>query len=94
MKSNKEYRFSDNPQEKIFHDKFIEMFTGTTSAKRTLSSIIFGWSNSAQTIPNSDLTSGEEDICLNIIQWLGSPIGISFLRECGFEQVPPKIKKI
>ena len=84
MKTNKEYRFKDNPKEKEMHDKFIEMFKRDSSANRCLSAIIFGWQNDNQTTPERYLTYDEENICLNLIQWLGSPVGQSFLRECGF----------
>ena len=84
MKSNKEHRFLDNPKEKEFHDKFIEMFTRDNSVNKSLSAIVFGWSNGTQTIPNEYLSEREEDICLNIVQWLGTPVGQSFLSNCGF----------
>lgn len=84
MKSNKEYRFIDNPKEKELHDKFIEMFTSDSSERNALSSIIFGWENDRQDYPKKYLTEDEENICLNMIQWLGSPVGQSFLKECGF----------
>jgi hypothetical protein len=84
MKTNKEYRFKDNLKEKEMHDKFIEMFKRDSSANICLSAIIFGWQNDNQTTPERYLTDDEEDICLNLIQWLGSPVGQSFLRECGF----------
>jgi hypothetical protein len=84
MESNKEYRFKDNPKEKEFHDAFIKLFKQSSSANKTLSAIIFGWSDNKQNIPNKWLTEDEENICLNMIQWLGSPVGQSFLLECGF----------
>lgn len=85
MKSNKEYRFEDNPKEKQFHDKFKEMFERDNMAKTSLSGIIFGWKNEG-TVPNRYLTNAEENICLNLIQWLGSPVGQDFLNECGFKE--------
>lgn len=84
MKTNKQYRFNDNPQEQIFHDKFKEMFERDNMSKRTLSGIIFGWQDGTQNLPNQNLTEGEESICLNLIQWLGSPVGQGFLENCGF----------
>lgn len=84
MKSNKTYRFKDNPQEKIFHDKFLQEFERGNGLHR-LSGIVFGWEDSAQRWPKSYLTEREADICINLIQWLGSPVGQSFLEECGFE---------
>lgn len=84
MKSNKEYRFKDNPKEQEFHDKFKEMFEERGRTYKTLSAIIFGWEDDRQLYPKEFLTEKEEDICLNLIQWLGSPIGKGFLDSCGF----------
>jgi hypothetical protein len=79
MKSNKTNRFESNPDEKVFHDKFKERYENNTT---TLSGIIFGWTNDYQDNPKRYLTEEEEDICLNLIQWLGSPVGNRFLQEC------------
>lgn len=84
MKGTKEYRFKDNPLEKKFHDEFIDYFTDTHSVHKALSGIVNGWSNNRQDQPNEWLTKKEEIICVNLIQWLGSPVGIGFLRDCGF----------
>jgi hypothetical protein len=89
MKSNKEYRFKDNQEEQKFHDKFKEMFERDNMAKNALSAIVFGWENDRQNYPKEYLTEKEEDICLNLIQWLGSPVGQGFLESCGF--VPKSI---
>lgn len=82
MKTNKEYRFKDNPEEKIYHDEFIDMFTNSFTSIETLSSIIFGWKDGRQNVAKERLTEDEENICLNLIQWLGSPIGQSFVKKC------------
>ena len=89
MKTNKEYRFQDNPKEKEFHDKFKGMFDLDYTNSLLLSAIIFGWDDDRQSYPKEYLTEREEDICLNLIQWLGSPVGQGFLDNCGFI---PKIK--
>ena len=60
MKTNKEYRFKDNPKEKEMHDKFIELFKRDNSAHKSLSAIIFGWQNDSQTTPNRYLNNDEE----------------------------------
>lgn len=83
MKGNKEYRFKDNPKEKEFHDKFIAMFNRDGSRK-SLSAIVNGWSDNRQNQPKEWLSEKEEVICVNLIQWLGSPVGQGFLAECGF----------
>lgn len=79
MESNKTNRFHSNPKEKIFHDKFKERFENNQT---TLSGMIFGWTNDYQDNPKRYLTDEEQDICLNLIQWLGSPVGDRFLEEC------------
>lgn len=79
MKSNKEYRFKNNPIEKVFHDKFLEKFV---NGNKDLSAIVFGWSNVHQTTPIKLLTTEQEDICINLIQWLGSHVGQVFLEDC------------
>ncbi len=45
--------------------------------------IVFGhdWDS---TLPKDYLTEKEKRIVLSTIQWLGSPIGRSFLERCGF----------
>jgi len=84
MKSNKEYRFKDNPKEQEFHNRFKEMFEISSTTRNSLSAIVFGWKDASQNYPNQYLTEKEEDICLNLIQWLGSPVGQGFLDSCGF----------
>lgn len=84
MKSNKTYRFETNPQEKVLHDQFIKEFDGERGSF-LLSAIIFGWVDGRQSYPKEFLTEKEEDICLNLIQWLGSPVGQGFLDQCGYE---------
>lgn len=86
MRTNKEYRFKDNPKEKEFHDKFIEMFNSSSMANVTLSAIVFGWENDRQQYPKRFLDENEKEVVINIIQWLGSPVGQGFLNECGFSQ--------
>ena len=84
MKSNKEYRLKENQKEQEFHDKFKEMFELSNTTRNSLSAIIFGWKDASQNYPEKFLTEREEDICLNLIQWLGSPVGQGFLKSCGF----------
>lgn len=81
MKTNKEYRFIDNPKEQEFHDKFKEMFNNNSV---TLNAVIFGWRDDCQNYPKDHLSAKEKDICINLIQWLGSPVGQGFLNNCGF----------
>lgn len=87
MKGNKQYRFIENPEEKLFYDKFIEQFNRDSMAHRTLSMIVIGIDDNNSTQPKRILTEEEETICVNLIQWLGSPVGQGFLRDCGYVKV-------
>jgi len=40
--------------------------------------------------PKNYLTDHEKSIVFTTLQWLGSPVGQSFLSECGFEQKESK----
>lgn len=81
METKKAYRLADNPKEKELHDKFKKEFERDNLK---LSAIVFGWGNNNQSYPKDWLSEREEDICLSLIQWLGSHVGQSFLDSCGF----------
>lgn len=85
MEGYKTYRHKNNPVEKELHDKFIGEYVENDMSTNILEKIIFGCSNDAQTIPNDYLSDREKRIVISTIQWLGSPVGQGFLRECGFE---------
>lgn len=84
MKGDKEYRFKDNPEEKLFHDKFIEKFGQDYMGTRALSMVVTGIDERYPYYPEKHLSVEEENMCLNLIQWLGSPVGNGFLRDCGY----------
>ena len=89
MEGYKTYRHSSNPKEKELHDKFKEQFIDcedrTGNEKNFINKIVFGCSDAAQAIPNDTLSDREKKIVLSTIQWLGSPVGQSFLRDCDIE---------
>jgi hypothetical protein len=78
MKGLKTYRHKSNSQEKEFHDKFIKQH-----ADNDMSMIVFP-PNGDGLSPSEYLSRREESIVITTIQWLGSPVGQGFLRECGF----------
>jgi len=78
MEGFKTYRHDSNPKEKELHDKFIEMFGSSME-------LIPLTLNSRGTGSDDFLSEREEKIVISTIQWLGSPVGQSFLRSCGFE---------
>jgi hypothetical protein len=80
MKSFKEYRFENNPQEKIFVEQFIK----DHEFYNDIDLIIFGHPSNSMT-PKDYLSDREKNIVVSTIQWLGSPVGQHFLYSCGFE---------
>jgi len=85
MEGNKVYRHEQNPEEKRFHDEFIRIH----GHDNTLSAIVFAPAEGGLR-PSEYLTEREEKILLSAMQWLGSPLGQSFLREMGYEKKPEK----
>lgn len=82
IKGYKDYRYKDNPKEKELHDKFIEHFAHGNN----MDHIVFGGDPKRRyTEPGNYLSGKEKRIVVSIIQWLGSPVGQGFLRDCGFE---------
>ena len=75
---SKSYRHLDNPEEKRFHDAAKQMETSMLSA-------ITLPLNDRGTEPSRYLNEDEEQLVINTLQWLGSPVGQSWLRELGYE---------
>ncbi len=79
LQGNKTYRHHDNPKEKELHDKFIERYSGSVDMER------IALLTDERSDPFNNLTQAEKQIMVSTIQWLGSPVGQSFLNDCGFE---------
>lgn len=78
MKGLKTYRHTSNPQEKVFHDKFVELYGDITSSSQIVKMVDGrGWTQECT-------TKEERDLMATTIQWLGSPVGQGFLNKCGF----------
>mgnify|MGYP003657566919 CR=1 FL=1 len=82
-RGTKTHRHERNPQEKIFHDKFIV----NNQQSCYVDTLVFGHRESSM-MPNDYLTDREKMIVLNAIQWLGSPVGEHFLDQCGYVPKP------
>ncbi len=64
--------------------KFSEEFHNMTVNDWEL--IVFGGKvNSSCDIPADRLSEREKDIVASVVQWLGTPVGKSFLKDCGFK---------
>lgn len=79
MKGTKQYRFEQNPEEELFYKIFIEHCSYNNT---TLSQIIFGTKNNGEV--KEWATERDEIVSINLIQWLGSPVGQGFLDNCGY----------
>lgn len=79
MKGNKIHRHQQNPLEKQLHDLFVERF-GT---QEQISSIVLPVDENGRYI--GTVSEDEMKMVISAIQWVGSPVGLSFLRDCGFK---------
>jgi hypothetical protein len=75
-------RLPENPQEvknlKVFVNEFDEKF-----CHNQMDLMVFG--SERGNTPRQYLTDREKKVALSTIQWLGSPCGVAFLRDCGYE---------
>jgi len=87
MEGYKTYRHETNPKEKELHDKFIKDFVKHRSYEGVISSSVHQISMPMDERGELEdhLSEREIKITISVIQWLGSPVGQSFLAECGFE---------
>lgn len=71
------HRFVDNPAEKRFADAWREHQSGRTLDYLLLCPLV----DQHQVMP---ATERDELVAATVIQWLGSPVGQAFLRDCDF----------
>jgi len=74
-----QHRRESNPQEKKFYDAAIDF---KKSSSIIFDQAILGCNGNGK--PNQYLTEREEQIVFSTLQWLGSPVGQSFLDKAGF----------
>ena len=78
LQGNKTYRHEQNPKEKELHDKYIKHCSHKNDTMERISLPIDESGNSV-----AHLSDKEKEIMISTIQWLGSPVGQSFLKDCG-----------
>ena len=83
MELDKKYRHASNPKEKEFHDEFIKQL-----CIDDYSYIAFPTTDGATLVEH--VTEREKQIMIKTKQWLGSPVGRTFLLMC--EYVPVTYK--
>ena len=82
METYNSHRHASNPEEENFYKKFLEHINNNSD---DISCIVFPPDfRSGGRYPSDTLNPREENIVITTIQWLGSPVGQNFLRECGF----------
>ena len=75
----KTHRHEQNPKEKEIHDLFIERFC---KQREQVERIVLPIDENGS--PKGTLTDNEIELVITAMQWIGSPVGQSFLRDCGF----------
>lgn len=81
MKSLNEHRLKQNPLEKHMSDKW-NSYNGNNSGSPT---ILYRLLAEDSNYPKGEVSERDEIVATTLVQWLGSPVGVSFLKECGFE---------
>lgn len=79
LKGFKTYRHESNPVEEALHNKFIKEFNNGIAMEQIALPM------KENGFPVEYLTDREKQIMISTIQWLGSPVGQSFLGNCGFD---------
>ena len=89
MQGDKIYRHEDNDQERILHDTFVDQHVIDRNGNVDYDQLkqIAMTSKSLDQIHDRDVK-----IMINTIQWLGSHVGQSFLKKCGYRTPRPRIK--
>jgi hypothetical protein len=75
-----DYRFKDNPLEKKFARAWEEQNiakSGTPDGRGWLDYLLAKDNN----CPMGEVTARDREVAATVIQWLGSPVGQSFLRD-------------
>ena len=75
------HRWKGNPQEKIFYDMWMSINHKQYDEYATLDYILSGRANEPE-----HCTDRDKMVAATAIQWLGSPVGMAFLKTCGFER--------
>jgi len=85
--SPKSYRFHDNPEEERFYNSIIDQFDHSSNSLITrVSYILYGTDDLMGNKAKQVAFEEEIQAFLLTIQWLGSPVGQSFLRSMGYEK--------
>lgn len=85
LKGFKTYRHTKNPIEQKLHDEFKAELERKGTCPVDL--IVYPSLENNDMVPQEYLTDKEKCIMLSTVQWLGSPVGQTLLRECGFVHV-------
>jgi hypothetical protein len=76
-----QYRFKDNPMEEVYAKAWNLQNTaraGTSEGRGTLDYLLAKDCN----YPMGEVTNRDREVAATVIQWLGSPVGQSFVKEC------------
>lgn len=85
-KGNRQYRFGDNPIEKVFAEEWDK--SNSTGHYSTLDYLLAKEPNH----PRSEVTDRDMEVAATVIQWLGSSCGQHFLKEVEQVLIKKKLK--
>ena len=81
----KDYRLNPSDDYHKEEIKFLEVFNRNCLTDVDL--IVTGVSEGTGFEPNKYLSEDEIKAVLGLVQWLGTKVGINFLRDCGYEKI-------
>lgn len=76
------YRFAENPAEKVLSDEW-----HSENTREGVGHGMLSWLMGDGNKPGAT-TARDEYVAATVIQWLGTPVGHSFLEKCGFVRLP------
>ena len=83
--ADKEYRWADNPKEKVFAEAWEEENVSSVTGKLDGGGVLDYLLAEDPNEPRHEVTDRDRWVAARVIQWLGSPCGQWFLRKVELE---------
>jgi hypothetical protein len=80
----REIRRDQNIFERTFYDNWMKDHANRHNKSYTTLEYLLA---ETPNYPKYECTDKDEKVASVVIQWLGSPVGISFLNDCGFRRI-------
>lgn len=76
-----QYRFKDNPLEKVFAEAWERENTAKGGAMEGRGYLDYLLAEDCNQ-PRGEVTDRDREVAATVVQWLGSPVGQTFIKEC------------